>query len=96
MRDNGNGKSIMGEDYDSLRKKSLNPLRQEFVSIVKAGRKNISEDALTGHMYQAKEAKKIGLIDHIGDKDFAIQRAITLSRKYSRINNAKKALNHVR
>lgn len=88
-------KAILGEDYDSIKKKSLNPLREEFVKIVKAGRKNISNDALSGHMFQAKEAKKLGLIDHIADRDFAIKRVISLSRKYNTIKNAKTVLNHV-
>lgn len=88
-------KSILSGDFDALKKKSLNPLKEEFHSIVKAGRKDVKDEAMTGHMYLAKDAKKLGLIDHIADREFAVRRVISLSRKYTSINNVKKIMNHV-
>lgn len=88
-------KAILSGDHDFVKRKSLNPLRKEFVNVVKKGRPNVSDEALTGTMFTAKEAIKAGLADRIGTRQDAIQRVITLSRRQNRTNSAKKALAYV-
>lgn len=73
------------EDEDIARvKELLNADAAAFISVVKSNRKgkiNLSEgDPFKGRMYPAKEALKIGLIDHIGDLTFAVKRALKLSK----------------
>lgn len=88
-------RAILDGDFDFVRQKSLNPLRKEFVKLVKSGRKNVSDEALTGTMFHAPEAIKVGLADRIGNRSEAIQRVVTLSRSSNRSRSAQKALNHV-
>lgn len=82
-------KNILSGNLDAV-KDSMKPTRDEFVRIVKSGRPNVSNEALSGFMYQSKDAKKLGLIDIIGnDVHDAIRRVSVLAKKRNRINNAK-------
>lgn len=65
-------------NYD-LVKKDLNTINNLFISDVKRNRPNIKETALTGKMFLAKEALEQGLIDAIGNFDYAIERAQDLA-----------------
>lgn len=88
-------RAILDGDFDFVRRKSLNPLRKEFVKLVKGGRASVTEEALTGTMFYAQQAIKAGLADRIGNRSDAIQRVVTLSRRRNRSQSAQKALNHV-
>ena len=88
-------KAILSGDYDFVKKNSLNPLRKEFASIVKKGRPNVTEEALTGSMFIGRDAIKNGLADSIGTRTDAIKRVVSLARKRNRSNSARKALAHV-
>lgn len=61
-----------GGNY-SLLVETLDSITKVFHSNVKAGRASIDESALTGHTYLSNQAKKIGLIDSIGNMDAAIK-----------------------
>lgn len=73
--------------YDMLRK-TLDATAQIFHSYVKAGRSNVKDTALTGHIYLAAEAKKQGLIDSIGNMDTAIKSIQKLKKQSSNMNKA--------
>ncbi len=60
-------------DYSTIREWTLNPLAEEFQNTVKNNRANINDKALHGRVFLAKKAKKLGLIDGIGNFDFAIK-----------------------
>lgn len=66
------------------KKATLNAIREEFVSMVKAGRPNIAEDVFSGKVFRAKEALKRNMVDSIGTLQDAIKRADFLSRKQAR------------
>lgn len=61
--------------------KEMEPMCNAFISDVKTLRKNLKLDTpglFTGSTFPAQEAKKIGLIDSIGDEKQAVQLAIAL------------------
>jgi protease-4 len=63
----------MKGDYSTIKEWSLNPLAEEFQETVKANRPNVKDKALKGRVFLAKDAKRLGLIDKIGDMEFAIK-----------------------
>lgn len=88
-------KAIIEERYDFVKQSRLNPIRKEFVDSVKTGRSKIKEEALTGSMFFAKDAKRNGLVDHIGNLDLAVRRVVTLNRRYNSRKNARKMQKNV-
>lgn len=71
--------------YELIKREELNPLAQRFQDEVAARRgekldKSV-EGILAGRMFYAEDALKYGLIDAIGDKQYAINRARELSRE---------------
>lgn len=73
--------------YDLIKREELNPLAQRFQDEVasKRGEKldKSVEGILSGRMFYAEDALKYGLIDSIGDKQYAINRARELSRDHA-------------
>jgi protease IV len=72
-------------NYDLIKKEMLSPLAIRFQEHVKAHRKKLIEETegiLSGKMFFAKEAVKIGLADSIGSLDFAINEAQNMTNKY--------------
>lgn len=70
-----------------IKREELNPLAQRFQDEVasKRGEKldKSVEGILSGRMFYAEDALKYGLIDSIGDKQYAINRARELSREHA-------------
>lgn len=70
-------------NYGPLKKEILNPFNDAFISTVTENRKgkfNLSqEDIFTGKLYSATDAVNNGLIDGIGNMDYAIARAKELA-----------------
>jgi protease-4 len=64
--------------YD-LVKQDLNTINDLFVGHVKANRPGVKETALSGKMFLANEAIEQGLIDAIGNFDYAVERAQDLA-----------------
>lgn len=62
----------------ALREKFLSPLAQDFIDTVKQNRKgriiNPPKELFEGEIYTANEAVKFGLIDAVGNIDYAISR----------------------
>ena len=73
-------KAIEGDPSDLITN-FLDPAAKEFTKAVKDARMSVSEDALTGTLYNANDAIKNGLIDGIKSYDQAINYAIFLTRK---------------
>lgn len=59
-------------DYSTLKEWTLNPLATEFQEAVRENREGVSEKALKGRVFLARQAKKLKLIDGIGDFDYAL------------------------
>lgn len=74
-------------DYSTLKEWTLNPIADEFQNTVKENRPNVKDKALHGRVYLAKQAKKLGLIDGIGDFNFALKELNKLI-----VNNNKKIM----
>jgi len=69
-------------DYKSIKEETLNPLAREFQQAVKTHRRQLDaqvDGILAGRMFFAAEAKRVGLIDAIGDRDMATQEVRRLS-----------------
>lgn len=71
--------------YELIRREELNPMAQRFQDEVTARRgekldKSV-EGILSGRMFYAEDALKNGLIDSIGDKQYAVNRARELARE---------------
>lgn len=60
-------------DYSTLKEWTLNPLAEEFQNAVKANRPDVKDKALHGRVFLAKQAKKLGLIDGIGNFETALK-----------------------
>jgi ClpP class serine protease len=65
-------------NYDAIRAEILDPLANEFEGWVKSRRKNVNPSALKGKLYNAADAKAVGLIDQIGSKEEALKRLANL------------------
>lgn len=74
-------------DYSTLKEWTLNPIADEFQNTVKENRANVKDKALRGRVFLAKQAKKLGLIDGIGDFNFALKELNKLI-----VNNNKKIM----
>jgi signal peptide peptidase SppA len=72
-------------NYKPLKENLLNPTNKVFVAAVTKNREGKldmeASDVLSGAIYLPKQAIKVGLIDHIGDFNFAVTRATELSRE---------------
>lgn len=70
--------------YELVKAEELNPLAIRFQDSVRERRKGKLDEKvegiLSGRMFYANDALKYGLIDSIGDKQFAVQRAREISR----------------
>lgn len=66
-------------EYDEIRKEELDPLALRFQAAIRANRGNkLNEETpglLAGRMFFAESAKQVGLIDHVGNLNLAVQRA---------------------
>lgn len=66
---------VLDGKYDNYRKNTLDPINEQFHAAVKKNRPNLNKDVLTGKVYFAPDAIKMGLIDEIGTMDYAIEEA---------------------
>ena len=68
-------------NYSKLRADILDPLAGDFISDVKTQRPGIADDKtiFQGETFMASVAKDLGMVDHIGDMDFAISRLKSLA-----------------
>lgn len=75
-------RALLKGDSDPI-KEMLNKSVQVFHNVVKSNRmlKNDPEGSLRGGMFFAKDAIKRGLVDHIGNNDFALSRVKKYSKK---------------
>lgn len=71
-------------EYELIKNEELNPLARKFQADVKTRRGDKlvlgTEGILQGRMFYAEEAQKIGLIDGIGNKNYAINRVREIRR----------------
>lgn len=88
-------KDLIAKDYASIQANHLDPYADEFQRLVRKERPGVSDDALTGKMFIARDAKKMGLIDKIGGMNTAIREVVSLDRQRKRNSNARSALNMI-
>lgn len=84
-------------NYEPIQKNLLDKVATEFIDTMKAYRKDkIKEEALTGKIYMAQDALKVGLIDKIGNFDQALMRVAKLAEEQaSNANNTSKANHYI-
>lgn len=65
-------------EYDKIKSEELDPLARKFQEAVKSSRGDKlqleTEGILSGRMFYAEDALKVGLIDAIGNKELAVKR----------------------
>ena len=65
-------------EYDKIKAEELDPLARKFQNAVKNKRgdklKHDTEGLLSGRMFYQDDALEVGLIDHVGNLDFAVSR----------------------
>ena len=68
-------KLAMEGKYDMIKEEFLSPLAKAFQAVVKRNRPNLKEETgvLTGKMFSAEKAVKLGMIDNIGNVHDAIR-----------------------
>jgi protease-4 len=86
---NADIKEIRAGNYDNYRKNVLDVINEEFLSDLQVNRPGIDKTTLTGKMYFAPDAIKLGIIDEIGTFEYAIQEANRLAKVQSINNNSK-------
>ena len=59
-------------NYKGIISKILDPMNEQFIEAIKSQRPQISEKALSGEIFMASEALKLGLIDQIGSYEDAV------------------------
>lgn len=78
-------KALLG-DYDMIRTEELSPLAKKFQKAVRENRKGkvdiTQKGILNGKMYFARDAIKFGLADELGNREYAIKRAVELAGKH--------------
>lgn len=71
-------------NYKPMQDNILNPTNKVFTNAIRVNREGKldkeNEEVLTGKIYTSKQALKVGLIDSIGDFDFAVKRASELAK----------------
>lgn len=82
-------RAIQAGDYSKIME-SLDGYNNSFLNTIKtnrAGKINLdAENVLTGKVYDAKKAMKYGLIDRVGDFQYAVKRSLQLSKQQSLFN----------
>lgn len=78
---------VLDGKYDNYRKGVLDPINEEFHAAVKNNRPGLNKDVLTGKMFYAPDAIEMGLIDEIGNLDYAIEEANRMASE-QRINQS--------
>jgi protease-4 len=77
-------KALLG-DYEMIRNEELSPLAKRFQKAVRENRKGkvdiTQKGILNGKMYFARDAIKVGLADEIGNREYAIKRAVEMAKK---------------
>lgn len=86
-------KEAMKGNYKPIRSELLDPINENFIASIREarGEKLSDEQALTGQIYMAEKAMEIGLIDHIGSVQEAVDHLQSLvqskkDRKYQMRN----------
>lgn len=69
------------EEALKFAKEILDPLDTHFMDHVRTHRPGVSESALTGKTFYAEQAIKLGLADHIGTFESAVQLALDMAGK---------------
>lgn len=82
---NGPFRKMMEGDYAQMRSDVLDPIAEQFIATVKDYRPGISdnEEIFKGKVFDAKTSKELGIIDHIGTIDDAINRVAELANDQS-------------
>lgn len=73
-------REVLKGNYDQYIEEELNPLIDIFILDMKTARPGINEDVFTGKTYNAKNAKKMGLIDDIGTLQTAVLKVFKLAK----------------
>jgi protease-4 len=77
-------KALEGK-YDLIKDEELSPLAKRFQKAVRENRQGkvdiTKKGILNGKMYFANEAIKVGLADELGNREYAIKRAVELAHK---------------
>lgn len=76
-------RNYVSDDDITLYQEAANESANYFINQVRKYRTGVSEDALKGSMYMASQAKSLGLIDGIGNLQYAISRLNSLIKNYS-------------
>lgn len=69
---------VFAGNYKPIKEELLNPLNEIFLQAVRSNRPEVDEKALSAKVFLAADAMRMGLIDHIGNFDFALQRLESL------------------
>ncbi|MFA5296592.1 MAG: S49 family peptidase [Lutibacter sp.] len=78
-------------------KNELDPITDTFHDDVKAARKNLNEEVLTGGTYNAKKSITNGLIDEIGTMKTAIEKVFSLAKtKKSNTQNSNQNMKEIK
>ena len=77
-------KALLG-DYDMIKSEELSPIAMKFQKTVRENRKGkvdiTQKGILNGKMYFARDAVKYGMADEIGNREYAIKKAVELANK---------------
>jgi protease-4 len=68
-------------DYQPMIDNILDPTNEQFIAAVKGNIKNVNEEVFTGAIYLADKAKEMGLINQIGTREDAVNKALQLANK---------------
>jgi len=79
---NADFREWISDERVELYQKRANASADYFISKVRMKRPYVSEDAYKGGLYDAEQAKKMGLIDGVGTLDYALSRALSLLNNY--------------
>jgi len=81
-------------NYDLIQKEGLDPYAKIFQNQVKSNRPQVEASTMTGKMYMAEDALKVGLIDEIGGIGVAVNKVNELADAQAKasINKQKKEM----
>jgi protease-4 len=78
FKDTGSSTRPMRSDERAQMQSVIDDLFLRFVEVVEQGRKKLSrekiEELADGRIYSARQAKEVGLVDHVGDIEVALER----------------------
>ena len=78
---------VLSGNYEGYRTEVLDKINEKFIAHIKECRPSVSQDALSGKMFFARDAIEAGLLDEIGSFQSALAYTANLAAQYNNVQS---------